>query len=156
VTTVVLDIGKTNLKLLLLGADGRVAAQRSRPNRPLPGPPWLHPDLDGIEAWLLASLDELARGGAAEAFVAAGHGSGGVLVDEAGPVLPSVDYEDEPPAAVLEEYARVVPPFPERGSPLMGVRATSAVSSCGCGARARTPSPAPATSCRCRSTGRGG
>jgi sugar (pentulose or hexulose) kinase len=95
-------------------------AQRSRPNRPLPGPPWLHPDLAGIEAWLLAALGDLRRDHRVEAFVAAGHGSGGVLVDEAGPALPSVDYEDEPPAAVLEEYARVVPPYPERGSPLLG------------------------------------
>lgn len=119
-TTAVLDIGKTNLKLVVLDPDGRILAQRARPNRPLPGPPWLHPDLAGIEAWLLASLDELAAAHPVEGFVAAAHGSGGVLVDDAGPVLPAVDYEDEPPASVLDEYARIVPPFPERGSALLG------------------------------------
>jgi sugar (pentulose or hexulose) kinase len=91
--TAVFDIGKTNLKLVLLDSDGRVLAQRSRANTPLPGPPWLHPDLARIEAWLLRSLAELAALHPIEAFVATAHGSGAVLVDEAGPVLPAIDYE---------------------------------------------------------------
>jgi sugar (pentulose or hexulose) kinase len=116
--TAVFDIGKTNLKLVLLDAAGRALAQRSRANTPLPGPPWLHPDLAGIEAWLLRSLAELAALHPIEAFVATAHGSGAVLVDEAGPVLPAIDYEQEVPAAVAERYARIVPPFPERGAPV--------------------------------------
>lgn len=119
-TVAVFDIGKTNLKLLGVDREGRTVWQRSTPNRPLPGPPWLHVDLPAIEAWLLDALAGLAREHAVEAFVAAGHGSGGVLVDEAGSVLPPVDYEEEPPAEVLEAYARAAPPFAERGSPQLG------------------------------------
>lgn len=119
----VLDIGKTNLKLVAVGRDGRTVWQRSTPNRPLPGPPWLHVDLPATEAWLLGALAELGlacRPGKVEAFVAAAHGSGGVLVDAEGPVLPPVDYEEEPPAGILAAYADAAPPFGERGSPQLG------------------------------------
>lgn len=119
-TTIVLDIGKTNLKLLVVDRDGTLRDQRSMGNRPLQAPPWLHPDLDAIEAWLRRGLDELAPADRATAFVAAGHGSGGVLVGDDGPVLPAVDYESEPPAALMKEYARIVPPFAERGSAILG------------------------------------
>ena len=113
----VLDIGKTNLKLLLIEGGSGILAQRSVPNRALPGPPWLHVDLLAIERWLLGSLRELAGTAPLEAFVATGHGSGGVLVGESGPVLPPIDYEDEPPAEIMAEYERLAPPYLERGSP---------------------------------------
>jgi sugar (pentulose or hexulose) kinase len=116
----VFDIGKTNLKLLAIDAAGRVLAQRTRPNRGLPGPPYLHVDLADVEAWLLGALRELAAAHRIEAVVATAHGSGGVLVDENGPVLPMLDYEAEPPAWLDAEYAEVMPPFPERGARLLG------------------------------------
>jgi sugar (pentulose or hexulose) kinase len=119
-TTAVLDIGKTNIKLLLVEPDGGTIEIGQRPNALLPGPPWRHPDLAGIEAWLLEGLREVARDHRLDAFIASGHGSGGVLVDETGPVLPSIDYENEPPAELLADYARIVPDFPERGAPLLG------------------------------------
>jgi sugar (pentulose or hexulose) kinase len=113
----VLDIGKTNLKLLLIENGREILAQRSVPNRALPGPPWLHVDLEAIERWLLASLGELAGVAPLEAFVAAGHGSGGVLVDESGPVLPPIDYDEQPPPEIMAEHERLAPPYLERGSP---------------------------------------
>ena len=50
--TAVLDIGKTNLKLLAI-EDGRVVDRRSLPNRSLPGPPYPHHDLAAIGRMLL-------------------------------------------------------------------------------------------------------
>ncbi|HEX2529675.1 MAG TPA: hypothetical protein VHL31_25715 [Geminicoccus sp.] len=112
----VLDIGKTNLKIHLLDENGMLLAERSRVNRSLPGPPWLHYDLPSIEDWLIASLVDFSRQWEIDAFVSACHGSGGVLVDDDGPVLQPIDYESEVPAGVAEEYASLMPPFARRGS----------------------------------------
>jgi sugar (pentulose or hexulose) kinase len=112
---VVFDIGKTNLKLLVI-ADGRILGQRSTPNRSLPAPPYPHHDLAATEVWLLGALRALAAEHAIDAIVATGHGSGGVVVDEAGPVLPMVDYEAPAPAWLAAAYAAVAPSYLERGS----------------------------------------
>jgi len=119
-TTAVLDIGKTNLKLALVDDTGAIVAARSRANASKPGPPWQQLDLAGLEAWLLEGLAEFAGERALDAFVAVSHGSAGVLIDDDGPVLPAIDYEAQPPADLLDDYARIVPPFPERGSALLG------------------------------------
>ncbi len=118
-TTAVLDVGKTNIKLLAIDA-GRVVGRRSMPNCSLPGPPYPHHDLALTEAWLLAALRELATRYALEAVVATTHGSGGVLVDDAGPVLPMVDYEAPAPDWLERAYAAVAPNYLERGSRTFG------------------------------------
>ncbi|WP_051329217.1 FGGY family carbohydrate kinase [Geminicoccus roseus] len=114
----VLDIGKTNLKIHLFDDRGGLVAERSRPNRSLPGPPWRHYDLGAIEDWLFATLAGFAREHPVAAFVAACHGSGGVLVDADGPVLPAIDYENEVPAEIAREYRALIPPFPACGAPI--------------------------------------
>lgn len=116
----VFDIGKTNLKLHLIDQDGRLVADRSRPNRAVAASPWLQADLASIEQWLLASLAEFAATYPIEAFVTACHGSGGALVDDAGPVLPPIDYEGEVPAAIARDYAAMLPPFAEHGATIQG------------------------------------
>lgn len=116
----VFDIGKTNLKLLAVDAAGRVLAQHTRSNRGLPAPPYLHVDVTEVEAWLLAALRDLAAAHRIESIVTTAHGSGGLLVDEDGPLLPMLDYEAEPPAWLDAAYAEVMPPFPERGARLLG------------------------------------
>lgn len=117
-STAVFDIGKTNLKIHLLSDNGALLDERSRPNRSLPGPPWRHYDLASIEDWLLSSLVELGRDRPIDAFVAACHGSGGVLVDDEGAVLPPIDYENDVPPAVAEEYRGLIPPFPMCSAPI--------------------------------------
>jgi sugar (pentulose or hexulose) kinase len=118
-TTAVLDVGKTNIKLLAIDA-GRIVGRRSMPNCSLPGPPYPHHDLASAEAWLLAALRELAARHALEAVVATTHGSGGVLVDDAGPLLPMVDYEAPAPDWLERAYAAVAPTYLERGSRTFG------------------------------------
>lgn len=115
----VIDIGKTNIKLLLIDDGGRIAAQRATANRGVAAPPYLHVDLAAVETWLLAALRELAAHPIA-ALVTTAHGSGGVLVDDHGPVMPMVDYEARPPGWLDAAYAEVMPPFLERGSRLLG------------------------------------
>ncbi len=113
----VLDHGKTSVKLLLVDADGAVVDRLAMPNRPLAGPPWLHVDVAGIEGWLLAGLGAFAQRARVEAVVATTHGCGFALVDGADPVLPVMDYEAPPPAAIDAAYDRVAPGFEECFTP---------------------------------------
>ena len=46
---------------MLLDDAGETLAQRSRPCAVLPGPPYPQLDLDGIWAWAVEALGELAR-----------------------------------------------------------------------------------------------
>ena len=57
---VVLDIGKTNAKTILLHDTGEMLAQRSRACAVRPGPPYPHLDLDGMWSWAMTALGELA------------------------------------------------------------------------------------------------
>ncbi|HMU50139.1 MAG TPA: FGGY family carbohydrate kinase [Geminicoccaceae bacterium] len=116
----VFDVGKSNLKLLAVDASGRILGQRTTPNRSVDGSPYLHVDVEAVERWLLAGLGELAASHRIGTVVTTAHGSGGVLVADDGPVLPMVDYEARPPDWLDEAYTSVMPPFPERGSRLLG------------------------------------
>jgi sugar (pentulose or hexulose) kinase len=115
----VIDAGKTNVRLSAATPDGRIVETLSTPNRSLPGPPYRHYDLAGMEEWLLGGLTELGRRYPIEAIVGCAHGSACVLADDTGPVLPVVDYEQEPPAELSALYASVVGSYRERGSPIL-------------------------------------
>jgi sugar (pentulose or hexulose) kinase len=118
-TVAVLDIGKTNVKLSAADAAGAILETLSTPNLAHPGPPYRHHDLATLEHWVIGALADLGRRHAITAIVPCGHGSGGVLVDQAGPVIPMIDYEDEPPAAVTTLYRSLAGSYRERGSPIM-------------------------------------
>ena len=115
----VLDVGKTNVKLNAADADGTILETLSTPNVVHPAPPYRHHDVAGLEAWVIDALRDLGRRHAISAIVPCGHGSGGVLVDAAGPAMPMIDYEDTPPERVNALYRAQVGGFAERGSPIM-------------------------------------
>lgn len=118
-TVAVLDIGKSNVKLNAATEAGVIAETLATPNPCLPGPPYRHHDLRTLESWVLDALAELGRRHRIEAFVPCGHGSGGVLVDAEGPVLPMVDYEQDPPPAIEAAYRAAAGSYRERGSAFM-------------------------------------
>ena len=99
----VIDIGKTNLKLVVLGEDGRELFLRKAPNAPLPGPPYLHHDVERIWRFVTASLAEAAAAHRISRIVTTTHGATGVLIDDEGLVLPAMDYEDPAPEKSLEK-----------------------------------------------------
>ncbi|HEV7305439.1 FGGY family carbohydrate kinase [Ensifer sp.] len=120
----VLDVGKTNVKLNAVTSEGVVLETLTVANPVLPGPPWRHHDLDGLGEWIFASLADLGRRHPLQSFVAAGHGSGGVLVgddpdDAAGAALPMIDYEQPLPEAIRLGYAPLSGSFFDRGSATM-------------------------------------
>ena len=109
----VLDIGKTNIKVLAFDAQGAVVAERSRPNAPLPPDadnPWLRLDLEGAWSFLLGALREI---GPVERLSICTHGAAGVLIDDEGRAA-AIDYEWD---GFDPAYDTLRPPFAETFSP---------------------------------------
>ncbi len=118
-TIAVLDVGKTNVKLMAVSASGHLLETLARPNPVFQGPPYAHHDLGLVENWLIDSLRSLAERHSITAFVATGHGSGGVLMGEDGALMPMMDYEQDPPGDIARHYPLIAGSFRERGSPCM-------------------------------------
>ena len=112
----VFDVGKTNVKLVAVTKAGELLDLLSRSNPVFPAPPYSHHDLGLLENWLLENLRCFGARYAIEAIVATGHGSGGVLVGQDGPLIPMLDYEQEPPADIARDYPQLAGSFRERGS----------------------------------------
>ena len=110
---IVLDIGKTNAKLALIDAAGRVLAEQRRPNAVLADGPYPHHDTEGLWQWLLATCRGFAGLAEVSAIVPVTHGATAALVDRDGLVLPVLDYEAQLPGV---DYA-VRPAFAETCSP---------------------------------------
>jgi len=115
--TAVLDIGKTNVKLVVFDAAGEVLWERSKPNHALPGAPYPHADVDAIFDFILAALRDAAATCAIDTIVPTSHGATGALVDETGLVLPVMDYEFEGVEEIEADYANIRPPFFKTFSP---------------------------------------
>jgi sugar (pentulose or hexulose) kinase len=109
----VLDIGKTNLKLLVASDDGWPLETLSIPNAANASAPYPSYDLAGLEAWFLDALAEVSQRHAIGAVIATAHGCGAVLVDGDKPVLPMMDYDAVSPPAIDEAYRRIAPAYRE-------------------------------------------
>ncbi|TFL16957.1 hypothetical protein [Jannaschia formosa] len=111
--TAVIDIGKTNAKVVLLDSEGRALEERRRPNAVLPGPLYPHFDADGMWRFVLDALRAFAP--RVEVIVPVIHGACDALVAGDGTLaLPVLDYEHDAPD-MREGYDP--PPFEETGSP---------------------------------------
>ncbi len=118
----VLDIGKTNAKVLLVDlATGAEEVLARTPNAVLREGPYPHHDMDALWAFALSGL-KLAAAWGVDAVSITTHGAACVLVDEAGALaLPMLDYENDGPESVAAEYGAVRPGFAETGSPRLPV-----------------------------------
>ncbi|MDQ0396188.1 FGGY-family carbohydrate kinase [Labrys monachus] len=114
--TAVLDVGKTNVKLVLFEGTA-VLWQASTPNRSLPAPPYPHADVEAIWRFLMAGLREAARHHAIEDIVVTSHGATLALVGDGELALPVMDYEFAGVDAIETAYAPFRPPFAETLSP---------------------------------------
>lgn len=116
---VVLDVGKTHVKLFAISPEGDgVIDARQTENRPLDGPPYLHVDVEHVFAWMIEALADIARQVEIEAIVPTAYGSTAALIDGQGLVLPMMDYEAEPPGDIKEAYAEIAPDFDEVCCPI--------------------------------------
>lgn len=112
----VLDVGKTNVKAVIVDGTRELAA-RTKPNEVLTDGPYPHFDVDGIFAFFLDSLQELHAEFGFEAISITAHGASSVLLGEDGLVLPVLDYEFRYPVEIDEAYDAIRPPFRETFSP---------------------------------------
>ncbi len=115
---IVLDIGKTNVKLALVDAAGTLLAEERRTNVILQDGPYPHHDIDGIWTWMLDTCRTFATLADVSAIVPVTHGATAALVDADGLVLPVLDYEAALPGV---DYDPVRPPYRETYSPSLPV-----------------------------------
>jgi sugar (pentulose or hexulose) kinase len=113
----VLDIGKTNVKLELFNAERALLWERSIPNIVLPDPPYPHADVEAIWAFLIGALADANNAHPIGVIVPTTHGCAGALIDEAGLMLPVLDYEFAGVEAIEPRYATLRPPYAETLSP---------------------------------------
>lgn len=111
----ILDVGKTNAKVTLV-ARGRVIEQRRQHNDSCPPPPYLHLANDRIWTWALEQLAELAGQANITDIVPVAHGASVAVIDEAGLVLPMLDYEQEI-SEFDAEYEKLARDFAETACP---------------------------------------
>ncbi|MYM67345.1 L-fuculose kinase [Pseudoduganella sp. FT55W] len=117
--TIVLDIGKTNVKLVLLDAAGEVLAEQRSPNTIVRDGPYPHHDTERIWEWMLDGMQSFARQAHVSGIVPVTQGATAALVDDEGLVLPVLDYEYELPASQQAHYAVERPPYSATHSPLL-------------------------------------
>ncbi|WP_333815832.1 FGGY-family carbohydrate kinase [Tabrizicola sp.] len=118
----VLDIGKTNAKLLVVDlATGAEDVLARAPNAVRRDGLYPHHDMDALWHFVLSGLT-LAAARGVEAVSITTHGAACALVDAEGDlVLPMLDYEHDGPESCAAEYEAVRPGFEETGSPRLPV-----------------------------------
>jgi sugar (pentulose or hexulose) kinase len=115
----VLDIGKTNAKVVIIDAEtgGELVAART-PNTVLTAGIYPHYDIERLWAFAVDALKNFAADPGFDAISITTHGAAAVLLNAAGGLaLPALDYEHRYPDAVNRDYDHLRPPFEETYSP---------------------------------------
>ena len=114
----VFDIGKTNVKLVLVDPVRRIElAVLRRPNRVLQGPPYPHFDVEGHWAFFLDGLRQMARLHQIDGIAVTTHGASVAVLTESGALAaPVLDYEHSGPEEVAARYDALRPPFALTGT----------------------------------------
>lgn len=117
----VLDIGKTNAKVLVLDcAIGEELDVRRRANKVIAADPYPQYDIEGLWSFFREALAELSVAPGYDAISITTHGASGVLLNAAGDLaLPVLDYEYEYPEEIRAAYAELRPPFSQTFSPAL-------------------------------------
>lgn len=115
----VLDIGKTNAKVVVLdGATGAEIAVVKTPNTVVRTQPYPHYDIDALWAFTLGAFKRFAASPGFDAISITTHGASAALLDANGALaMPVLDYEHEYPQAIIDAYTALRPPFEETCSP---------------------------------------
>lgn len=119
----IIDIGKTNAKLVLVDAVNLEELEvRSIANKVLNGAPYPHYDTVKIWNFILDGLTDYQKSYDVSAISITSHGAAVALLDEHGKLaVPILDYEHSWPEELIKKYNDVRPPFSETGSPRLSV-----------------------------------
>ncbi|RDV25443.1 hypothetical protein DXV75_09065 [Alteromonas aestuariivivens] len=120
--TLIVDIGKTHVKVHLLDAGFTSISSMQMKNKVVNSGEYPCVDADGIWQWLTSSIRTLCRGYSVGAMTFTTHGATAALIDRNssepdGLVLPILDYEFDCAALVRPEYDQLRPEFESTLSP---------------------------------------
>ena len=119
----VIDIGKTNAKVVVLdaGTGAEIAAVRTA-NSVLKSGPYPHYDTDGLWDFIISALKGFVRAPGFDAISITTHGASAVMLSAAGSLaMPVLDYEHGYPQAIQNAYSQLRPKFAETFSPGLSV-----------------------------------
>ncbi|OWV70660.1 carbohydrate kinase [Rhizobium sp. R634] len=119
----VLDIGKTNAKVVVLDSEtGAEIAVLKRPNVTIKTGPYPHYDIEALWSFALDALKSLARDPGFDAISITTHGAAAALLGRDGALaMPVIDYEHEYPEAIRDAYTALRPSFGETFSPRLAM-----------------------------------
>jgi len=117
--TLVLDIGKSNAKLVLVDAAGEVLARCVQPNAPMPGPGYTALGVPRLQQWLLDSIADLPERDRIGRISISTHGAAFCAIDDTGLVLPPIDYEWDGYGDHRTAFEQAINPFAHTGSPTL-------------------------------------
>lgn len=114
----VVDIGKTNAKVVLIDAlSGQQVAAHSTPNTVRQDGPYPHADVERLWGFITENLSALHKAHRVDGISITTHGATAALIDGDGLVLPVLDYEFVGPEETAAAYALARPDFRESLSP---------------------------------------
>ncbi|WP_225206706.1 FGGY-family carbohydrate kinase [Novosphingobium huizhouense] len=117
-TTIVIDLGKTLSKVSLWDLDGQMLDRQVRPNAPIEVDGVRRLDAGGTAQWLLETLARYAAH-PVRTIVPVGHGAAICALDQGRLAFAPLDYEEELPGDLLDEYRAARDPFSVTGSPAL-------------------------------------
>jgi len=114
----VIDIGKTNAKLVLFdAATGTQLAASSTANGVVEAAPYPHADVERLWQFILEGLRRFGATYGIDGISITTHGATAALVDDDGLVLPVLDYEHDGPERTRAAYEAIRPAFAESLTP---------------------------------------
>ncbi len=116
----VLDIGKTNIKIHVLDSDQHSKKVYTKKNSVINSGPYPHVNIDDIWQWVIEVLNSITRVYCIDSIVVSTHGATAVLFDPEQPnglALPVLDYEFQGVEEFDHEYNVIRPEFYESFSP---------------------------------------
>jgi len=113
----VIDVGKTNVKVIVVNAAGETLAQRTVLNEVERTGPYPHFDVQAIFEWVVTGLTTFAKEYPIDTIIPVTHGATGVLWDGEGLALPVLDYEFEGLTEIDSEYLLAASDFRNTCSP---------------------------------------
>ena len=117
-TIAVIDIGKSNAKVVLIDRQTRATiGAKSMRNAVAAGGPYPHHDVERLWRFILDALGALNHTRAVEGISITTHGATAALATDDGLALPILDYEHGGPEETATDYDAVRPPFAETLSP---------------------------------------